>query len=80
VPDGDFVGTRFRLAYYRKWGARLGRGCVPHLSHWIAFFLDYFDAEARLVAADSRETRSHFFGLLFLIATALLLYLTSVLM
>jgi hypothetical protein len=51
-----------------------------HLSRWIAFFLDYFDAEARLVAADSRETRSHFFGLLFLIATALLLYLTSVLM
>jgi uncharacterized membrane protein YqjE len=50
------------------------------LTHWISLFLDYFDAKARLMAAESREASSHFIGLLFLIAITLLLSLTSVLM
>jgi uncharacterized membrane protein YqjE len=50
------------------------------LTHWISLFLDYFDAKARLMAAESREAGSHFIGLLFLIAITLLLSLTSVLM
>jgi uncharacterized membrane protein YqjE len=50
------------------------------LTHWISLFLDYFDAKARLMAAESREATSHFIGLLFLIAITLLLSLTSVLM
>jgi hypothetical protein len=30
------------------------------LTHWTSLFLDYFDAEARLMAAESREASSPF--------------------
>lgn len=49
------------------------------LTHWISLLLDYFDTKAPLVIAD-RERQAVISSALFLIAIALLLSLTSVLM
>ncbi|MBV8483851.1 MAG: phage holin family protein [Verrucomicrobia bacterium] len=51
-----------------------------HLKSWASIFLDYFDAKARLVAAESTEARSHFVGLLILSGIMLVLSLSSALM
>jgi uncharacterized membrane protein YqjE len=51
-----------------------------HLKSWASIFLDYFDAKARLVAAESREASGHFIGLLILSGIILVLSLSSVLM
>jgi len=51
-----------------------------HLKSWTSIFLDYFDAKARLVAAESREASNHFIGILLVIGVMLVLCLTSVLM
>ena len=51
-----------------------------HLKSWASIFLDYFDAKAQLMAAESREASGHFIGVLVLIGIILMLSLSSVLM
>jgi uncharacterized membrane protein YqjE len=50
------------------------------LTHWISLLLDYFESKMQLVATESREASSHLIYLLLLIAIALLLSVSSVLM
>jgi hypothetical protein len=51
-----------------------------HLRSWVSIFLDYLNAKARLVAAESREASAHFIAILVLIGVILVLSLSSVLM
>ena len=51
-----------------------------HLRSWASIFLDYLNAKAQLVAAESREASAHFIAILVLIGVILVLSLSSVLM